>query len=211
MMNERELNQLQLHSIAVYDYMVYSEILSNKARKVFQAYVKSMPPERKNPLYFYWSGIKVSCLQLKLMDKAKPFLHFDDTEYSEDEEFKALTFNQMLNIQKKHGILECFAFTIPSYNQRQCEYTFVDCCKKLICMRNKLAHERSSLSFKDADIIEILSTSKLEEHVHKQYGSLSVDNMTDETKAIFSNLIIMQAVIERLDVCEENENNESVD
>lgn len=210
-MNERELNQLQLHSIAVYDYMVCYEILSSKAKKAFQDYVKKMSPEKKNPLYFYWSGIKVSSLQLKLMDKAKPFLHFDDTEYSENEEFKALTFNQMLNIQKRHGILECFAFTVPSCNQRQCEYTFVDCSKKLTNMRNKLAHERSSLSFKDADIIEILSTTKLQEYVHMHYGSLSAESMADETKAIFSNLIMMQAVIDRLDVCKENMKNESMD
>jgi len=190
--------------------MILFENVAKKSMEIFKRYVKSMPAEYKNPLYFYLAGIRGSKSYIAF-DKRVPTIHTDDVSYSKDEEFGSFSFSNVLNIQRTHGFLKCFDFTIPSINQRQSEYPFVDSCKKLVKMRNKLAHERATLSFEDADIVELLPDSKIENAAESMYGTVSADHMSDETKAIFSNLIIMQRIMQQLVELEEKSSHESMD
>jgi hypothetical protein len=59
-------------------------------------------------------------------------------------------------------------------------------------MRNKLAHEQNSLDFKNADIIEVLPDTTLEGFIQKINVTLSISQMLDDTKAIFSNIVFMR-------------------
>lgn len=209
-MTEKDFLQMELHAIAVYNYMTEFEILEKEARRIFCSFVKYMAPTDKIPYFFYLAGLRSSSIELKILSTT-PSIHSSDLAFSENEDFKSMTFNNLLKIQQQHGIQPCFDFSISSINIPTMEYPFVICCRKLISMRNKLAHERASLSFKDSDIIELLSDDKIHSESDPIYGSLSTSSMSDETKAVFSNLIIMAHALSELKKREEVLSRERMD
>ena len=78
-------------------------------------------------------------------------------------------------------------------------------------MRNKLAHEQNSLDFKNADIIEVLPDTTLEGFIQKINVTLSISQMLDDTKAIFSNIMFMRIMIEALESIERSIDHDIVD
>ena len=78
-------------------------------------------------------------------------------------------------------------------------------------MRNKLAHEQNSLDFKNADIIEVLPDTTLEGFIQKINVTLSISQMLDDTKAIFSNIVFMRIMIEALESIERSIDHDIVD
>lgn len=190
--------------------MVRFETLENEARHIFCAAVKYMSPSDKIPYFFYLAGLRRSSIELQILG-ATPSIHSSDLSFSESEDFKSMSFNNLLKIQSKHGIQPCFDFAIPSINISTMQYPFIDCCRKFISMRNKLAHEHSSLSFNDRDIVELLSDSKIADSSSSVYGLLSTSSMTNDTKAIFSNLVIMTCAIQRLKKHQEDLSHERMD
>jgi hypothetical protein len=56
----------------------------------------------------------------------------------------------------------------------------------------------SHLTFQDTDIIEVLSNDYLSNHSATWFDSLDVSLMTDESKSIFSNFIIMNNMLTEL-------------
>lgn len=209
-MNDREFLQYQLQSLAVYTYIIDFGILEKVFRNAFRKCLKQISAEKKTPLYFYFAGLRGNNSRISL-EKKRPSLHSDDIEFTEDEEFNSLSFSSILNILQNHKICGCFDFNIQSLNERQSEYVSIDCCKKLIRMRNKLAHEQNSLDFKNADIIEVLPDTTLEGFIQKINETLSISQMLDDTKAIFSNIVFMRIMIEALESIERSIDHDIVD
>ena len=101
------------------------------------------------------------------------------------------TSNQIIKIHRQCHLLDMFDFNIQSINNKNTEYTFADSYIKLLNMRNKLAHELSHLVFKGSDVIELLSNDYIEKNSSEWLSYLDTKLMTDESKSIFSNLIII--------------------
>lgn len=209
-MTEKDFSQIELHALAVYNYMVEFEILDKSARQIFCTSVKYMNSSDKIPYFFYLAGLRSSSIELQLT-KSTPIIHCADLSFSESENFKSMTLNTLLKIQAKHGIQSCHDFFVSSINFPSIQYPFIDCCKKFISMRNKLAHERSSLSFNERDIVELLPDFKIEDNANSIYGSLSTSSMSNETKAIFSNFVMMTHALQELRKHEEVLHHERLD
>ena len=65
-------------------------------------------------------------------------------------------------------------------------------------MRNKLAHEMVSLSFKQSDLIELLPFEQLERESFSILQNFDLRKMDDMTQYIASNVVFMRKLIEKL-------------
>ena len=118
--------------------------------------------------------------------------------FSVDEDFKNLTFNQIIKICKIDNKIKQFEFNINSMQKRQEEIDFYSSCEKLINMRNKLAHEILMDNFKDKDIVEMLSDKKIEENIISELSNFDIKLMNTAEKQIYSNLLYLNIIISEL-------------
>lgn len=192
--DSRAFVQLQIEALSVRYFIVKYDEFESLVKKIFSSNTERISNENKQLLYFFLAGIK-SSPHIEYNTNA---LKTDDAKYTVTETFSQFSLSQIVKIQRKNQLLDIFEFTIPSLNRKNSEYTFIDCCIKLLNMRNKLAHEMGHLSFTDKDIIELLSNDYIKNDSSRWYGSLDTELMSDESKSIFSNLILMEKMIELL-------------
>ena len=185
--------QLQLEALSIRYFIVKYDEFERKVKTLFSSNISKVSPENKQMLYFFLAGIKCSAR----IDYLSNSLKTDDARYSENEKFTHLSFSQIIKIQRQNHVLDLFEFNVPSINSKTTEYTFTDCCVKLLSMRNKLAHEMARLSFVDKDIIELLSNEYIKNNSSVWFSSMDTELMNNETKCIFSNLLMLLQ-IERL-------------
>ena len=191
-MGNREFIQLQIEAIVIRYYIVLYDELEKEIKRLFSEKIAQIDATKKELLYFYLAGIKSNNVHIEYGSKA---LVVTNSRFSSEENFSMLTLSQIIKIQREEHLLDVFDFNIQSINSKTTEYLFTDCCIKLLNMRNKLAHEISSLKFMDQDIIEILSNEYIENNGSEWFSSLDTKLMTDESKSIFSNLIIMKKIL----------------
>ncbi len=191
--DSRMFVQLQLEALSVRYFIVKFDELESQVKNLFSHNIGKISNENKQMLYFYLAGIKGTYI-----DYSSNSLKTNDAKYSATEKFSQFSLSQIIKIQRQNNLLDLFDFTIQSLNSKTSAYTFTDCCVKLINMRNKLAHEIAHLSFTDKDIIELLSNDYIKNNSTSLYGSLDTEQMNDDTKCIFSNIIMMEQVIDSL-------------
>lgn len=191
-MGNREFIQLQIEALVIRYYIVLYDELEKEIKRLFSEKIAQIDATKKELLYFYLAGIKSNNVHIEYGSKA---LVVTNSRFSSEENFSMLTLSQIIKIQREEHLLDVFDFNIQSINSKTTEYLFTDCCIKLLNMRNKLAHEISSLKFMDQDIIEILSNEYIENNGSEWFSSLDTKLMTDESKSIFSNLIIMKKIL----------------
>lgn len=192
--NNNEFITLQLESLAIRYFIIEYDAFEKNVKEIFSNNISSICPENKNLLYFYLAGLKRS----SYIDYEKTSLKTDDLKFSKTEAFSGFSLSNIIKIQEKNHLLDIFNFNIPSLTNKSTEYPFTECCKKLLNMRNKLAHEMSRLAFKNNDIIEVLTTTHIKEMGTDWFSTLDTDLMNDETKYIFSNLIMLERISEQL-------------
>ncbi|MBQ7923180.1 MAG: hypothetical protein IJ325_11525 [Clostridia bacterium] len=192
--NNNEFITLQLESLAIRYFIIKYDAFEKTVKEIFSNNISSISPENKNLLYFYLAGLKRS----SYIDYEKISLKTDDLKFSKTEAFSGFSLSNIIKIQEKNHLLDIFNFNIPSLTNKSTEYPFTECCKKLLNMRNKLAHEMSRLTFKNNDIIEVLTSTYIKELGTDWFSTLDTDLMNDETKYIFSNLIMLERIFEQL-------------
>lgn len=192
--DNRAFVQLQLEALSVRYFIVKYDEFESKVKDLFKRNIDKISSQNKQLLYFYLAGIKST----PFIDYGSNSLKVNNAQYSEIEKFSQFSLSQVIKIQRQNHLLDMFEFTIPSLIRKNSEYTFTDCCIKLLNMRNKLAHEMAHLSFTDKDIIELLSNEYIKDTSVLWYNSLDTALMTDETKSIFSNLLMMDRIMELL-------------
>lgn len=200
--DNRAFVQLELEALSVRYFVVKYSELERKVKDLFRQNISSISGENRQLLYFYLAGIKCSAH----IEYGINALKTDDVRFLANEKFAQFSLSQIIKIQRHNHLLTLFEFNIPSLNRTSTEYTFSDCCVKLLSMRNKLAHEISHLSFDDKDIIELLSNEYIRNNSSRWFSSLDTELMNDETKYIFSNVIIMDQIMTLL--CEREVDNE---
>ena len=182
--------QLQLEALSVRYFIVKYDEFECKVKELFSSNISKVTPENKQMLYFFLAGIKCSAR----IDYVSNSLKTDVAKYSVNEKFSQLSFSQIIKIQRQNHVLDLFEFNIPSINSKTTEYTFTDCCVKLLNMRNKLSHEMDRLSFADKDIIELLSNEYIKNKSSVWFSTMDTELMNYETKCIFSNLLMLEKI-----------------
>lgn len=205
--DNRDFQLLQLKALTVYYYSIRYSELEHIVKDIFQNKIECITTENKHLLYFYLAGIK----QVPFIEYSSCTLKTNSTQFSLDERFSSFSFAQIVKIQRQKHIIDSFEFTIPSINNRTVAYDFSDCCEKIISTRNKLAHERTDLSFSNKDIIEVLSDEQIKLRSSDWFSSLDPELMNDETKVIFSNLVFIMCIIERLSERSDSIESEAMD
>lgn len=193
--DKREFAQRQIEALSIRYYTKLYNELENEIKDYFVENISSISSKNRELLYFALAGIKSNQIVFEV-DNAS--ITLQKVKYISDEKFSAFTVNQIIKLQKKYDLLPDLNFNVQSINRKKTVYPFSDCVLKLINMRNKLAHEMSHLSFKDSDIIEIVSNDCICEKSQLWFEALDTTLMSDEAKCIFSNLLIMENLLTEL-------------
>lgn len=192
--------ELQLEALSVRYFIIKYDELEKKIKQLFDQNISKIDTKNLNLLYFYFTGIKSNNVYCDFEHNS---LKMDIIRFSEEERFAQFTMNQIIKIQRKQNLLNLFDFRVQSINRKTTTYPFTDCCIKIIAMRNKLAHEMSSLAFKDKEIIELLSDEYIKNNSEDWFGTLDTGLMNNNTKCIFSNLIILIHILDILNKLED--------
>lgn len=184
---------LQIRSLMVCGFLDEYNRLERTVRNVFEDSIADLPANFKQQLYFYYGGkigtyIEYESQGTKLME----------LNYTEKEQFKNFSINQIINIFKYNKCLERFNFTIESIQRPATIFPFYDCIIRLLNMRNKLAHEVNELNFKDRDIVELLSPEQISQEPFALLQNYDLLKMDEMTQYIASNIIYIRKIITKL-------------
>lgn len=199
--------QLQLKAMSIHYFIVKFDEFERKVKEIFSHNISCLADEKKQLLYFYLAGVKCSTY----IDYTAKAIQTVKLRFTKDEKFTSFTLNQIVKIQRQELMFGIFEFNIPSINNKSTEYTFTDCCLKLISMRNKLAHEMADLSFGEKDIIELLSNEYIHKNSSSWFQTMDADKMDDDTKHIFSNLVMIERIMRLLEEREDTYENQAMD
>lgn len=205
--DNRDFQILQLKALTIYHFSTYFAKLEQTVKRIFKEKIPDINDNNKNLLYFYLAGIR----QTAHIDYSSNALKTDPVSFSLSETFASFSFSQIVKIQRQNHLNSVFEFTIPSINNKTVEYDFSDCCEKLINTRNKLAHESTSISFTNKEIIEILPDSQISSRSTEWFSSLDPELMDDDTKVIFCNLVFMDQILNLLIARGDQNESETVD
>lgn len=182
----------QMEAIALSLYIKEFSIFEKQLRAFYLTYFDL----EKNPELYYFmgchnvrNGIRIdidsdSCEfdQIKIKDIPSKFHEY-------------LTPTQLLKIDKKYNCKkELKNINIPSIRKTM-NFEYYSVCKKLINMRNRIAHEYSSLVLNpDKDIIDLLNDEILKENFSKYFDGYDISIANDNTKTMLSNIFYLKIV-----------------
>ncbi len=116
----------------------------------------------------------------------------ETNRYDNSKLLNRLTMNQIIKLERKEKVIESFNKSVKSIQRPMMEFSFYDCCIKLINTRNKMAHEFCNLDIKDKDSIEILSKAKIEQMKPEWLSDFEYNELENSMQAILSNYIYMK-------------------
>ena len=184
---------LQIRSLMVYYFLDEYNQLEKTIRNAFEENIASLPTNIKQQLYFYYGGTIGTYIEYESQD-----VKIRDVRYKEKEQFKTFSINQIIKIFKNNKCLEVFNFPIKSIQRPATVFPFCDCVIKLLNMRNKLAHEVTNFSFKDSDLVELLSPEQISKEPFKLFWNYDLLKMDEMTQFIASNIIYIRKLISQL-------------
>lgn len=197
-MNETEFEDFKIEAILRAYYFSYFAELEKKTRKIFKDEILNIDNKIKNKLYYYYGATHSS---IEYIEYDKNSTVKTERAYKEDEEFNDFSLIKIIRIDLKDKFLSKFNFNINSLNKKTISYTFHDLVKKIIEMRNVLAHEPRGFEFKEKHIIEIVSKNAIAENNKFNFGGydfFSTNFQKSNNIAVLSNLIYMKLILESL-------------
>lgn len=186
----KEMLVLQLKSLVVYQFLDTFNKLEKIVKRDFKESLKYVDKDILNKLYFYYGGLIGTYI-----DNDVEALKLTENRYKREEEFGLLKVNQILKINKSTNAIKKYNDSINSVQRESTAFDLQSCIIKLINMRNVLAHEIYECSFKDKDIIELLSKEKIRDAQFEFLINYDTDLMDDMTKSIISNYYYMNKII----------------
>lgn len=184
---------LQLKSLLVYEFFKEYNELERMIRKIFEKSLPTLSPEYIQQLYFYLGGKIGSYIEYESHS-----LKLTNLNFKPSESFRGLSVNQIIKMFKETPCIEAFNFSISSIRLSTVEYSFYDCCTRLINMRNKLAHEVVNLQFKDSDLIEMLTREQIAAESFDVLQNYDIQRIDGVTMYIASNLVYIKHLLARL-------------
>lgn len=183
----------QIQAIAVYQFLnLYTE-MEGTIKDIFLNSLDSLSNDTINYLYFIYGGRIGTNIEYE-----NSILKLREIKYKDDEKFKAFTANELIKIDRNRTLFDKFPDELKSAQMRMQRYGFKDSILKLISMRNRIAHELSSATFKEADIIEILSDEKIIGLHYPFLEQYDVSIADDFSKQVISNYYYMEKIEEEL-------------
>lgn len=190
----KEILVLQLKSLVVYQFLDSFNKLEKMVKNDFKESLKDIDKDNLNKLYFYYGGLIGTYI-----DNDVEAIKLNENKYRKNEEFSLLKINQILKINKATNIIKKYKVSLKSIQRESTEFDLQSCVIKLINMRNVLAHEMYECTFKDKDIIELLSNEKIRDAHFDFLVNFDTDLMDDMTKPIISNYYYMYEIISLLE------------
>ena len=196
MRDKNEILSFQIKAIITFQFLNSYSILERTLKKIFKKELKDLRNEKnlKN-LHFYY-GAKIGTY----IDPVEEAVKLKENKYNTNEEFNDFSVNEIIKLNRSLDIIKGFKdITIKSFNQSKLEHRMDDIVKKLINMRNVLAHELENCNFtENKHIIEILSIERLVEYNYEPLLNFDIKIIDNITLAIFSNLIYLLKINELL-------------
>ena len=190
---DQETLSLQIRSLMVYGFLDEYNRLERTIRNVFEDSIEVLPANFKQQLYFYYGGKIGTYIEYESQS-----IKIKEMNYTEKEQFKDFSINQIIKIFKYNKNLERFNFSIESIQRPTIVFPFYDCVIRLLNMRNKLAHEVGELSFKDGDLVELLSPEQISQEPFILLQSYDLLKMDEMTQYVASNIIYIRKIISKL-------------
>ena len=170
-------------------------VLENNISFCFIRDVNKLNLEIQNELLFYAAHM----LSVKNYDFKKKEITTSSVKFSKARKFSCFSAARILKLQKNQTLLQVFNFNIQSINTKMLTLPFIDCCEKLLNVRNKLAHERNTLNLNYQDAIELLSDSEILHYEHPCVSITHIDEVSNNSKILLSNIFFMDNIISELD------------
>lgn len=187
--------QEKVDALIIYKFLVLYNEFENCIRDIFSSEWNSMENAVKNRIAYYvgWLGSEIKYIEYDTYS-----IHNEINKYDENALIKKLTINQMIRIDRKEKVISKFSFEILSKVKKQLTFLSHESFLCLINMRNKLAHNILGINFKNADIIELLSDSVIEQNDELWIRNIDLTKVSDMGRAILSNYIFMKEMLVKL-------------
>ncbi len=196
-METKEKVNFQIKSILIVRYITEFAILEKKVLSVFRKEILSVEHAKKNKIFFYYGALLGHDISYDF--DANKIALASNHGYDENDAFNSLNFNKIIKLDSREHLIKAFDFSIDSVIRESLTFPFHSCCQKLICMRNKLAHEMDKITFNDRDIIETLSMEYFLKNTYSYLEEYDISNMDDISTGILSNIVYIKNLQENLE------------
>lgn len=195
MINNSLEAQEKVDALIIYKYLVLYNDFENTIRNIFASKWNGMDDVIKNRIAYYvgWLGSETKYIEYDTYS-----IHQESNKYDEKKLITKLTITQLIRIDRKEKVVKEFSFEISSRIKKQLSFLSHESFLCLINMRNKLAHNILGLSFKNADIIELLPDSIIEDSDETWIKNIDLTKISDPGRAILSNYVFMVEILRKL-------------
>lgn len=184
---------LSIKAIAIYRFLKEYNRLEHVISDKFSELAILAPESEKIKLYFYHGGLagKVN------VEYPLETLNYNKMKFKKDEKFKHFSFVQRIKILENSSLKNHFPVNINLNNNNNNQIEFFGAIRRLIIMRNILAHELVEPIFKEDSYIELLPTDIIEKKLNLSFNQFHAD--ADQLQIIYSNLIYIYIIIEAIE------------
>lgn len=193
-MAELEDMNCSIKAVAVYKFLNEFNKLEYIVKDKFSKITVEATASEKNKLYFYHGGLAGKVV----INYNVETLNYQEIQFNVNEDFKHFTLNQMIKILQNSDLKKYFPENINSIQKANNQIEFFGSIKRLINMRNKLAHELINLNFKDSDCIELLKIPIIEEKLKIIFDINYAE--VDQIQIIYSNIVYINILIEEITI-----------
>ena len=168
--------------------------LEERVKQIFRSLIKEKEACDINKLHFYY-GLKAYRVEINYDENS-----FDvkTNNYDKSCDFNTLTLTDINKFNNSEKIVEELIFDVQSLQTSRQYFSFFECVKKLVNMRNVLAHRVLPPRFQDRCYIELLSDERLSNFTELVDES-EIALMDEQTKQILSNVAYIGQINEILD------------
>lgn len=193
-MNDLAICEEIIKAIVIYRFMYEFDKFEKIFKKYFNDKLNELDIDDRNRLYFYCGGLVNKNIYI---DFSNEMFCLNNYKFKQNN-FDGLTINQIIKVANSNRLGKIFEIEIDSIQKSLIKYDMRSAITKLIKMRNKLAHDLSSLDLKNADCIELLSEDKLNELGRDVIYELDLKRDYEQVKLILSNIIYMREICNKL-------------
>ena len=185
----------QLEWLILNDFMLIFSEIEKSMKKIFtEEVIKKSGDEKKYRLYYYlgWKS------EIKYIDYDTQHIKIETKKFDETKCINVLTLNDIIKLNKNEFFLDTSAFNLTSCNNKLVEINFSDAMRKVIQMRNKIAHNYSEAKISDKEVVEVLQKDLIKRELisrHKEYEEkIAFDALTEKSIHIYSNVSYLNRI-----------------
>ncbi len=179
--NQSDIEQ-KVKAQVIFKFLNEFNIVEKDIRTLFEKSLDSISGDVREALQFFYGG-KIG----STTDVGSEILKIKELRFDKSNKFKDYTTTQILRLNEQYHFINEFMFDVVSLQRPLYKYDFQSSMRKIINMRNILAHEIIVCNFKERDIVDILSKENIEKNADGFLDSNDISQMDEDTVAIVSN------------------------